>query len=111
MLHIYVCSRRSGNGQVSEVRDVCGNLCLHNLAAKCVKGQITLVIMIDLDWAGVHGTKVQQISVHPLHHLHRGLQGYKEVLSCYKFMILRRPSPSTKQKFVSILQTWKPTKL
>ncbi len=64
-LHICVRSRHSGNGQVSEARYVHGDLRLRNLAAKYVEGRITSVIMLDLDWAGVHGTQVYLADVNP----------------------------------------------
>lgn len=35
------------------------------MAAKYVDGQITSVIMLDLDWAGIHGIQVYQTDINP----------------------------------------------
>lgn len=54
-----------GDGQGCEVRYVHGDLHLRNLAAKYIEGQITSVLMLDLDWAGTHGSQVYQVDMNP----------------------------------------------
>ena len=71
-------------------------------AAKYVEGQITSLIVLDPDWAGVHGTLADIQNL--LHHSHRGVQVCKEVLSWYTPMTFKQSRQSTKQKCVSILQ-------
>lgn len=38
---------------------------MRNLAAKYNKGQITSVIMLDLDWAGMHGSQMYLADINP----------------------------------------------
>ena len=57
--------RHLGNGPSAEARYVHGDLRLRNLAAKYVEGQITSVIMLDRDWAGVHGIQVYLADINP----------------------------------------------
>jgi len=47
------------------VQYVHGDLRLRNLAAKYDDGQITAVIMLDLDWAGRHATDVYLADINP----------------------------------------------
>lgn len=42
-----------------------GDLRLRNLAAKYEGGHITSVIMLDLDWAGIHDTQVYMTDINP----------------------------------------------
>lgn len=50
---------------MAEAQYVHGDLRLRNLAAKYEEGQITSVTMLDLDWAGMHGTHVYLADVNP----------------------------------------------
>ena len=51
--------------QVLEVRYVHGDLRLRNLAVQYAGGQIQSVIMLDLDWAGIHGSHVYLADINP----------------------------------------------
>lgn len=48
-----------------EVRYVHGDLRLRNLAVQYAGGQIQSVIMLDLDWAGIHGSHVYLADINP----------------------------------------------
>ncbi|DBA86104.1 TPA: hypothetical protein ACH3X1_005623 [Trebouxia sp. C0004] len=52
-------------GQVLEVQYVHGDLRLRNLAAQYAGGQIQSVIMLDLDWAGIHGSHMYLADINP----------------------------------------------
>ena len=58
-------SREFADGQDLEVRYVHGDLRLRNLAVQYVGGQIKSVLMLDLDWAGVHGSDVYMADINP----------------------------------------------
>ena len=48
-----------------DVRYVHGDLRLHNLAVQYAGGQIQSMIMLDLDWAGIHGSHVYLADINP----------------------------------------------
>ncbi|DBA92312.1 TPA: hypothetical protein ACH3X2_003734 [Trebouxia sp. C0005] len=55
----------SQNLEAGQLRYVRGDLCLRNLAVQYAGNQVQSVIMLDLDWAGIHGSHVYVADINP----------------------------------------------
>ncbi|KAA6428922.1 MAG: hypothetical protein FRX49_01032 [Trebouxia sp. A1-2] len=61
----YVLWGMDRNLEASKLRYVHGDLRLRNLAVQYAGNQVQSVIMLDLDWAGIHGSHVYVADINP----------------------------------------------